>query len=203
MLRDPVVALGSMSLEQLLDEDDAYAPTVEGENRRRLHRLARRLVEDPAVLLSDLDEADRAYFASQRQRLEERVAEATGLAIERRAEGTAMIASERALSDVTFPTNATVKQVALLLCDLLAARADAEAVSEEAVREHVRDLLEHHAEHWGRDPSDPVQVTRLARDATAVLVSLDLVRHEAGGLRPQPPAARFRSPELRQPGARS
>ena len=204
VLRDPVAALGAESVADLLADDGAYAPTAEGENRRRLHRLARRLAEDPVVLLDDLDESDRAYFLRQRQRLEERVGEATGLAVERRAEGTAMVATDRGLSDVAFPTNATVKQVALLLCDVLVARGEDGVISAEALREHVRKLVARHGEHWQRDARDPVQVSRLARDATAVLCALDLVREdEQGGLRPRPLAARFRSPELRAGGARA
>jgi uncharacterized protein (TIGR02678 family) len=202
VLRDPVGAMGAESLSDLLDDSDAYAPTLEGENRRRMHRLARRLVEDPAVVLDDLDESDRAYFLSQRQRLEDRVGEATGLAVERRAEGTAMIAPDRALSDVAFPTNSTVKQVALLLCDVLVARDDA-VLSAEELREHVRRLVARHGEHWQRDARDPVQISRLVRDASAVLCMLDLARQDADGLRPRPLAARFRSPELRTAGARA
>ncbi len=201
-LRDPVAALGAESVADLLDDDGAYSPTAEGENRRRLHRLAQRLVEDPVVLLDDLDEGDRAYFLGQRQRLEERVAEATGLAVERRAEGTAMIGTDRALSDIVFPTNATVKQVALLLCDVLVAREGDPVISAEALREHVRRLVARHGEHWQRDADDAVQVSCLARDATAVLCALDLARDE-DGLRPRPLAARFRSPELRPAGARA
>jgi uncharacterized protein (TIGR02678 family) len=201
VLRDPVGALGAASLEDLLDDGSAYAPTPEGENRRRLHRLARRLVEDPVVLLDDLDDADRAYFLSQRQRVEDRVVEATGLAVERRREGTALIAVDRTLSDVTFPTNATVKQVALLLCDALVEAGEDAVISEEAMRSHVHDLLVLHGAHWQRDASDPVQVTRLARDATAVLCSLDLARHDPDGVRPRPLAARFRSPAVRTAGA--
>ena len=203
VLRDPVGAMGATSLADLLVEDDAYAPTAEGENRRRMHRLARRLVEDPVVLLEDLEDGDRAYFLNQRQRLEERAAEAVGLAVERRAEGTALVASDRSLTDIAFPTNATVKQVALLLCDVLVAQDDGALVSEERMREHVRGLLVRHGEHWQRDPADPVAVTRLTRDAIAVLCELDLASREDDGVRTRPLAARFRSPQLRRPGGRS
>lgn len=203
VLRDPVGALGAASLKDLLDDGSAYAPTAEGENRRRLHRLARRLVEDPVVLLDDLDEADRAYFLSQRQRVEERVVEATGLAVERRREGTALIAVDRTLSDMAFPTNSTVKQVALLLCDALVALGEDAVISDEMMRAHVHDLVALHGDHWQRDAGDPVQVTRLAREATAVLCALDLARRDVDGLRPRPLAARFRSPELRTSGTRS
>ncbi len=53
-----------------MDERGRYSPTPEGENRARAERLARRLTEDPVLLLADLDEDDRAYFLSQRARIE-------------------------------------------------------------------------------------------------------------------------------------
>ena len=53
LLRDPAITLESTTLEQLLDETSRYPPTPEGENRARSEQLARRLTEDPALLLSD------------------------------------------------------------------------------------------------------------------------------------------------------
>ncbi len=70
LLRDPVAALEAPSLEQLIDESARYAPTPEGENRARFERLARRLAEDPALLLDDLDADERGYFLGQRARIE-------------------------------------------------------------------------------------------------------------------------------------
>ena len=67
----------------------------------------------------------------------------------------------------------------------------------------MRRLVARHGEHWQRDADDPVQVSRLARDATAVLCSLDLAREDEDGLRPRPLAGRFRSPELRMAPARA
>jgi hypothetical protein len=71
------------------------------------------------------------------------------------------------------------------------------------MREHVRGLLVRHGEHWQRDPADPVAVTRLTRDAIAVLCELDLASREDDGVRTRPLAARFRSPQLRRPGGPS
>lgn len=201
LVRDPAQALASASIDDLLDESARHAPTPEGENRARGERLARRLVEDPALVLADLDEADRAYYLGQRGRLEGGVAEATGLAVERRAEGTALVADDRMLTDVPFPTNATIKQLALLLCDVLAAAPADCPLSEEQVRAAVRDLLAAHREHWQRDPDDPEEVRAAAAAATGVLVALDLAAPAAGGgLLPRPPVARFRAPELRRAG---
>jgi uncharacterized protein (TIGR02678 family) len=201
LVRDPTAALNSAALDDLLDESSRYAPTVEGENRARAERLARRLTEDPALLLDDLDEADRGYFLGQRARIEDAVAGATGYQVERRAEGSALIVEDRAFTDLPFPTNATVKQLALLLCDRLAMAGSDGQLSAESVRDAVRALVREYAEHWGRDPEDPAQVGAMADSAVDVLVACDLARRGiAGGLRPTPLSARFRAPALHASG---
>ena len=103
LLRDPAIALESTTLEQLLDETWRYPPTPEGENRARSEQLARRLTEDPALLLSDLDDQERTYFLGQRARIESAVATATGYQVERRAEGSALIVNDRSFTDVAVP----------------------------------------------------------------------------------------------------
>jgi uncharacterized protein (TIGR02678 family) len=201
LVRDPGTALNAGVLQDLLDESARYAPTVEGENRARAERLARCLTEDPMLLLADLDEDDRNYFLGQRARIEGAVAAATGYSIERRSEGTALIVDDRSFTDLPFPTNATVKQVALLLCDRLVDAGPDGQVSAEALREAVRALAREHAAHWGRDPDDPAQVADLAAGAIEVLVACGLARSTvSGSLRPTPVAARFRSPKVRAAG---
>jgi len=201
LLRDPATALEATTLDQLLDETWRYPPTPEGENRARSEGLARRLTEDPALLVSDLDQDTRAYFLGQRARVEEAVAAATGYQVERRAEGSALIVDDRSFTDVPFPTNATVKQVALLLCDVLAAAGPGGELSDEALRYAVCELVAEHGSHWGRDPADPAQITALTEAATEVMLACDLARRtNSGGLRPSPLAARFRSPTVRTSG---
>jgi uncharacterized protein (TIGR02678 family) len=198
LLADPPRALAATTLAELNDDRTGYAPTPEGERRHRLHRLARRLVEDPVVVLDDLGEDDRQYFLGQRARIETAVADATGLAIERRAEGTACIVEGRELTDLPFPTNATVKQVALLLCDRL---GQGDRLAPEAWAEAVRGLMAEHRGHWARDPDDPAEVAALAAASLTVLEGLDLVRVDASGaVTPQQVTARFRSPSLRRAG---
>jgi uncharacterized protein (TIGR02678 family) len=200
LLRDPATAMTATTLDELLDESARYPPTPEGQNRARAERLARRLTEDPALVLDDLEDDERAYFTGQRARIEGAVAAATGYAVERRAEGSALIVDDRAFSDVPFPTNATVKQVALLLCDVLAG-AQQPVVSAQAVRDAVSDLVVAHGRHWGRDAHDPAQVTALADAATDVLVACDLARRtDAGALEARPLAARFRGPTVKRAG---
>jgi uncharacterized protein (TIGR02678 family) len=201
LLRDSVAALEAESLEQLIDESARYAPTPEGENRARFERLARRLAEDPALLLDDLTDDERSYFLGQRARIETAVADATGYQVERRAEGSALIVEGREFTDVPFPTNSTTKQVALLLCDTLAATPPGASLSDEAVRAAVSELLATHGDHWRRDRDDPAQLAHLAVAACDVLVAAGLVRRtDTGGLQPTPLAARFREPALRSGG---
>jgi uncharacterized protein (TIGR02678 family) len=198
LLRDPAAALEATTLEQLVDESGRYSPTPEGENRARAERLARRLTEDPALLLDDLDGEDRAYFLSQRARIEGAVTAATGYEVERRGEGSALIVDDRAFTDMPFPTNSTIKQVALLLCDALAHAGPEGELSFEAVRDAVAGLLAKHRHHWDRNPDDPEEVAALTAAATDILLACDLARRSgpSGGLRPTPLAARFRAPTL-------
>ena len=201
VLRDPATAASATTLEDVAGEQHRYSEHAEGERRARGHRLARRLVEDPVLLLDALDDDDRAYFLGQRARLEEGVADALGLDVERRAEGSALIVDDRRLTDVPFPTNATVKQLALLLCDVLAALPADGELDARRLRDAVAELLREHEAHWQRDPRDADLVRRLCREVADLLAGLGLARRtESGGLRPLPPCARYRDPALKRPG---
>jgi uncharacterized protein (TIGR02678 family) len=203
LLRDPAAALEATTLDQLVDESGRYSPTPEGENRARAERLTRRLTEDPALLLADLDDDDRAYFLSQRARIEGAVANATGYEVERRAEGSALIVDDRAFTDVPFPTNSTVKQVALLLCDALAAAGPGGELSFEALRDAVAELVSKHGRHWDRNPENLEDIAALTAAAIDILLACDLARRSGtSGLRATPLAARYRSPVLQAVEAR-
>ena len=199
LVRHPAAALQAGTLVELANQSDLHPSTAEGENRARFERLARRLTEDPVLLLADLDGDDRAYFLGQRARIEDAVSGATGSPVERRSEGSALISDERDLTDVPFPTNATAKQAALLLCDTLADCGPGGELSTEAMRDAVRRLVAEHGEHWSRDPDDPGHVATLAAAATEVLRACDLIRRSpAGAWQPTPLAARFRAPTLKR-----
>ena len=204
LVRDPTAALEATTLDELVDEAGRYSPTPEGENRARAERLARRLTDDPALLLADLDGDDRTYFLNQRARIEGAVTAATGYEIERRAECSALIVEDRAFTDLPFPTNSTLKQLALLLCDALADAGPDGELSFEALHDAVADLVVKHRHHWDRDPDDPDEVAALTSAAADILLACDLARCSGptGGLRATPLAARFRSPTLHAPGGR-
>jgi uncharacterized protein (TIGR02678 family) len=204
LLRDSAAALEATTLERLVDESGRHSPTPEGENRARAERLARRLTEDPVLLLADLEDDDRAYFLSQRARIEGAVATATGYGVERRAEGSALIVDDRTFTDMPFPTNSTIKQLAMLLCDALADAGPGGELSFEAVRDAVAHLVSVHGRHWDRNADDPEEIAALTAAATDILLACDLVRRSgSSGLRVTPFAARFRSPVVSRAESRS
>lgn len=90
------------------------------EARRRISaRQARRLVvEQPVVYYADVDPALLGQLRSAS--LAEDVERLTGQALERRAEGVALIGAGTRFTDVPFPGTGSVAQAALLLCARIA-----------------------------------------------------------------------------------
>jgi len=108
------------SVTELLGDTPGAAPLM-GVNaeRRRSGRHARRLVlEQPVVYFADVDEGLRGQLRSPA--LAEDLERLTGLPLERRAEGVALLNVGQRLTDVTFPGTGTVAQAALLLCARIA-----------------------------------------------------------------------------------
>lgn len=108
------------SATELLDHGSARGIAQGREAQRRTAaRRARRLVlEQPAVYYADVDESLRGQLRSPA--LAEDLERLTGLALERRAEGVALVDIGRRLSDTVFPSGGTVAQAALLLCARMA-----------------------------------------------------------------------------------
>lgn len=93
--------------------------------RRAAASTARRLVlEQPVVYYSDVDASLRGQLRSPS--LAEDLERLTGLTVERRAEGVALVDIARRLSDTAFPSGGTVAQAALLLCARIAERTRTE-----------------------------------------------------------------------------
>ena len=92
------------------------------ERRRTASRRARRLVlEQPAVYYADVDDDLRGQLRAPG--LVEDLERLTGLTVERRAEGLALLDSARRFSDLGFPAGGTVAQAALLLGARIAEQA--------------------------------------------------------------------------------
>ena len=108
------------SVTELLDGTDRDGPAQGINAQRRLNaRRARRLVlERPVVYYADVDPGLRGQLRSAA--LTEDLERLTGLPLERRAEGVALVNVGQRLTDVTFPGTGTVAQAALLLCARIA-----------------------------------------------------------------------------------
>lgn len=108
------------SVTELLDQGSAHGLAQGREAQRRgAARRARRLVlEQPVVYYADVDESLRGQLRSPA--LAEDLERLTGLGLERRAEGVALVDIGRRLSDTAFPAGGTVAQAALLLCARIA-----------------------------------------------------------------------------------
>lgn len=91
--------------------------------RREAGRRARRLaLEQPVAYYADVDPALHGQLRSPA--LAEDLERLTGLGLERRAEGVALVDIARRLSDTAFPAGGTLAQAALLLCARIAAQVE-------------------------------------------------------------------------------
>ena len=109
------------SVTELLDGPGGGSAPAQGREARRRGnaRHARRLVlEHPVVYYADVDGELRGQLRSAS--LAEDVERLTGLGLERRAEGVALVSAGQRFTDVAFPSAGTVVQAALLLCARIA-----------------------------------------------------------------------------------
>jgi uncharacterized protein (TIGR02678 family) len=164
--------------------------TEEGRNRAIRHALARRLLDDPVVYYRDLSEEEQAYLASQRAFVLRRLAEATGLVAEARAEGMALVDPSGEVTDLGMPDEGTEGHATLLLADYLVGRG--EPVPVEELARQVAGYAGEYRSYWRKAAAEPggeVPLTRLAVDR---LVALGLVRMGPEGVEPLPALSRYR-----------
>jgi uncharacterized protein (TIGR02678 family) len=182
--------------------DAARDPGAASEDQRlrwTRHNLARRVLDDPVVLLDDLSQAEQDYLLnpSGRRWLRDRIAEA-GLELEERAEGVLAVDPDAIATDLQFPSpQGNTYQLALILIDRLvksddAGRRSVGVLSPTALRRAVDGVLADHPT-WAlayREENGPAQ---LAEEAVDILAAFDLVRRdEDGSVVGRPVLARYR-----------
>jgi uncharacterized protein (TIGR02678 family) len=180
-------------LSALVDEGP-LVDTDEGRRSALRHGLARRLLDDPVVYFDELDDEARDYFVNQRGPLCARLAEATGLVPEQRAEGSALIDPDGELSDARLPAEGTVAHATLLVAEYLARalRDDATRfVPESEVAVFVREAADTYGRYWRKAEREPGAETALAREALEQLRRLGLVTLNQGTVRARPALARY------------
>ncbi len=131
-----VPSLGLRDLVSIQDRfDDSYGDGRDERRRRRRHRVTRMVLERPIVLNDDLDDEERGWLRQNGTRLASDVERLTGLQLERRREGLALIDTEGDGSDRHYPAGGSPAQLALLLGDLLV-NASCESLPSAADRHH-------------------------------------------------------------------
>ncbi len=178
--------------------DEPVPDTDELRNRALRRRLTRRLLEDPVVYYDDVDDAERAYLASQRGAVTRRIEEATGLVAEVRAEGIAMVDPDDELTDVRMPEQRTDGHVTLLIAEYLSGRD--EAGWDELVA-FVRETAVRHKSYWRKGVTEPGAAEELLDIALGKLTALQLVEVLPDQVRARPAIARYavEAPTIRNP----
>ena len=167
---------------------EPVAETDELRNQTLRRRLTRRLLEDPVVYYDELDEDERAYLLSQRHAITRRIAEATGLVPEVRAEGIAMVDPEDELTDVRMPEQRTDGHVTLLVAEHLARR---EQATFDELHAFVRQAAAENATYWRKGVTEGGAETELLATAHEKLSALRLVQVDGSVVRRRPAIARF------------
>jgi uncharacterized protein (TIGR02678 family) len=176
----------SQRLAELTAEPVAESDDLRNQALRR--RLTRRLLEDPVLYYAELDDEARTYLLSQRHAIVRRIADATGLIPEMRAEGIAMVDPEDELTDVRMPEQRTDGHVTLLVAEHLARR---EQATRSELRAFVRRAAAEHATYWRKGVTEPGAEAELLAIALEKLTALRLVDAEGDVVRSRPAIARF------------
>lgn len=181
----PALVAGRLEEEPTIERIEAAlhepppAYTEEEGNRRLRQSVARRLLCDPVVYYDELPEDERAYLVSgQRVGLTRRLADATGLVPELRAEGIALVDPDDQLTDVRMPEQGTDGHAALLLAEHLAAHG---ATDVAALWTRIKRLAREHATYWRKTSREPGAERTIVSDALNRLAALGLVRVRGEG----------------------
>jgi uncharacterized protein (TIGR02678 family) len=180
--------------------DELLADTAEARTRAARRSLTRRLLDDPVLYYEDLPEAEQAYLASQRAAVVRRVADATGLEAEVRAEGIALLDPTGEATDLGMPEDGTEGHVTLLLAEHLAQVAGPVGLAELEAR--TAGLVREHGKHWRKAAREPGAERQLCARAVGRLQALGLLRRDADAVVPLPALARFAVEEPRILGER-
>ncbi|MBO0806519.1 MAG: TIGR02678 family protein [Nocardiopsaceae bacterium] len=173
--------LAELTAEPVAETDDLR-------NAAMRRRLTRRLLDDPVLYYDELDDDERAYLTSQRRAITRRIADATGLVPEMRAEGIAMVDPDDELTDVRMPEQRTDGHVTLLVAEHLATR---ESCTRKELHGFVRKAAAEHKSYWRKGVTEPGAEAELVATALDKLTALRLIGVEGEVVRPRPAIARF------------
>lgn len=179
--------LARLTEEYVVDTDEARRNSTR-------HHLARRLLDDPVVYFDELKADEKDYFVNQRGAMAARLAAASGLKPELRAEGAALIDPGGEVTDAPLPAEGTFAHATLLIAQFLAERArldTARRTAESEVQAFVRDAVAQYGRYWRKSAREPGAESELAEHALAQLARLKLVRRTPGAVEARPALLRF------------
>jgi uncharacterized protein (TIGR02678 family) len=181
--------------DRLAALNDEYVPDSPESRRTALrYGLARRLIDDPVLYHDDLTNDELEYLSSQRGPMAYRLAQASGLTAELRAEGLALVDADGELSDKHLPAVGTEAHATLLVAEYLARAAKTDAATIHSLHELAafpRNTAERCGRFWRKDAREPGAELELAREAIDRLAALRLVQHMENGVRPLPALHRY------------
>jgi uncharacterized protein (TIGR02678 family) len=203
--RDVIHEILSTPLRDVSSPEELVRVATEVAPEAVRHRVRRRIVECPVVMLADLSEAERTWLRQSQRREAHLLEENLGLRLEIRAEGVAAFDPLEELSDLSFPREGTVAQAALLAVSELVDGVGTPVeplvpVDRPALEEITRALLDRHAKSWANQYLD--RPDRLAADVEELLCDVGLlVRDSNDELWLRAVAARY-APEPTERGTR-
>jgi uncharacterized protein (TIGR02678 family) len=168
--------------EHVADSEDARRTALR-------HHLSRRLLDDPVIYIDGLDAETRGYFINQRGAMAARLADASGLSVEQRAEGLALVDDTGDLTDLAMPAEGTDAHATLLVADHLATATG--TIGETEVVSFLRDAKTRFGKYWRKSAREPGAETELAAIALGRLEKLRLIARDDAAVRPLPALARF------------
>lgn len=179
--------LRSLVAEHVPDSD-------QGRRDALRHHLARRLLDDPVIYTSSLNEDAQAYFMNQRGPMASRLCDALGLVAEQRAEGLALTDESGQLTDVSMPAEGTEAHATLLVAEFLAQQVRSISPANttmDAISSYLRSASEQYGKYWRKSARAPGAERELAAIAIDRLRKLQLVAVEDDRVNPLPAIARF------------
>lgn len=187
-------------LIQQLNETEV-PETPQAQNQQLQHHLVRRLLDDPVMYFDELTPREYEYFNMQGERILKELRIVTGMEIERRAEGVALLTPTAAWTDLGLPESGTRGHATLLLAEWFGSRlrdcTEIECrIDHDEVFRYVEELAEEHQSRWRKNAGTKEGIRQIYRDAVDILQSLSLLDVRSGCVIPRPAVARYRLAEL-------
>lgn len=188
--------------ELILQLNDTDVPeTPQAQNEELQHRLVRRLLDDPVMYFDELTPREYEYFNMQGERILKELRSVTGMEVERRAEGVALLTPAAAWTDLGLPESGTRGHATLLLAEWFGSRLrdDTEIecrIHHDDVFRYVQELVEEHQSRWRKNAGTKEGIRQIYQDAVDILQSLSLIDVRSDYVIPRPAVARYRLGEL-------